>query len=155
MAKTFNTEGNIYLNSESSILLKQLETALFESFGTDTICDNQAHGWNPKDPANNQCAVAALVVNRLLPQFDQIVNDNRLGIDHYWGKNSITGEEIDFTRCQHQLKGIVPQIRRTRRARELLEGEKSIKARTTERFEILLRRTQNHLKSLERNISKH
>jgi len=155
MARIFNTKGNIYPNNEDSIRLRQLETALFESFGPDTLRDNQAHGWDPEDPANNQCAVAALVINRLLPQFDQIVNDNRPEVDHYWGKNSTTEEEIDFTRCQRQLKGIVPQIRRTRKARELLEGEKSIKARTAERFEILLRRTQDHLKSLGRNISKH
>ena len=144
MKNVCETRGNVYPKSVDRVQLQRIETALFQSFGPDTLREDQVSSWDQADPANNQCVMAALVVNHLLPQFDQVVNDDV--IDHYWGRSSTTLEEIDFTRCQHQLAGKFPEIRRIRPAGQLFEGERAVSAKTQQRFEILLRRTLANLK---------
>jgi hypothetical protein len=123
------------------ILLAQLEEALKASWGADTCSSAYAHLWKYESPAFGQCAVTAIVIQDFVG--GKIVKDP--AHDHYWNLMD-DGTEVDLARMQFNVS-VTLQAKENRTREYMLTHERSVKARTPERYLILLNRVRKHLAS--------
>jgi len=126
-------------NRSRYITLILLEDALHHSWGPDTCAGWETYGWDPKSPAFGQCAVTALVVQDFIG--GKIVKDPEH--DHYWNVLN-DGTEVDLSR--EQFNESVKLEAKLDRARDyMLESDRSIEARTPERYDLLKERVIAYL----------
>lgn len=121
-------------------VIDKLIDALRHSWHRDTAAE-QCTSAGPSKP-HGQCAITALVVQDYLGgallrcEFPDKTS-------HYW--NLIIGiGEIDLTREQYAAELEIPRGVEVPRAR-VLEGERAIAARTSERYELLKRRVDRQM----------
>jgi hypothetical protein len=121
-------------DTERYYKLLRLHDALEHSWEADTCAEYERDKWSSCLPAFGQCAVTALVVQDFVGGKMVKDPDN----DHYWNVLE-NGTEIDLTREQF-AEGIVLQAKEDRTREYMLESERSIKARTPERYDLLKER---------------
>lgn len=117
-------------------VLIHIEEALRHSWGPDTCADWERYKWSPVNPAFGQCAVTALVVQDFAG--GTIVKDPEF--DHYWNRLN-DGTEVDLSREQFNVT-INPIAKEIREREYMLTHERSIKAKTPERYRILRERVE-------------
>jgi len=121
------------------ILLQQIEDALRHCWGHDTCADWEVYMWKPESPAFGQCAVTALVVQDFVG--GKIIKDP--DHDHYWNLAD-DGTEVDLSREQFNV-GVKLQAQEDRTREYMLTSERSLKARTSERYNTLRDRVRQIL----------
>jgi hypothetical protein len=119
--------------------LLRLQDALEHSWEADTCAEWERGKWSPCLPAFGQCAVTALIVQDFVG--GRMVKDPEN--DHYWNVMD-DGTEVDLTRAQF-AEGIVLKATEERTREYMLTGERSIKAKTPDRYKILRERVRNIL----------
>lgn len=119
--------------------LQHLRDALQVSWNADTCAEWERDRWNSCLPAFGQCAVTALVVQDMFG--GKIVKDP--DNDHYWNIFD-DGAECDLTREQF-AEGITLQAKEERTREYMLTSERSIKAKTPDRYNILRERVRKIL----------
>ena len=119
--------------------LLRLHDALEHSWEADTCAEWERDKWSPCLPAFGQCAVTALVVQDFFG--GKIVKDP--DNDHYWNVLE-DGMEADLSREQF-AEGITLQAKEDRTREYMLTSERSIKAKTPDRYKILRERVRQIL----------
>ncbi|MFJ2112445.1 hypothetical protein ACIOEX_11225 [Streptomyces sp. NPDC087850] len=91
------------------LLLKDIESAIRESWAADTCTPESRPRWSPENPARDQCGVTAMVLNDLLGgeliRGEVQVDGERT--DYHWWNRLGMGVEIDLTREQFRPEEIV------------------------------------------------
>lgn len=118
------------------ILIRELRNALALSWGPETCAQWEKDLWRSEIPAFGQCAVTALVVQDILG--GKIVKDP--DNDHYWNVLD-DGSEVDLTRSQFPI-GVELTAKLERTREYMLESERSVAAKTPERYTILRERVR-------------
>ncbi|MCX6704849.1 MAG: hypothetical protein NT162_00725 [Candidatus Woesebacteria bacterium] len=103
----------------------------------NTCAEWERDKWSSCLPAFGQCAVTALVVQDLFG--GKIVKDP--DNDHYWNILD-DGMEADLSREQFAV-GIMLKAKEDRTREYMLTSERSIKAKTPDRYKILRERVRN------------
>ena len=119
--------------------LLRLNDALELSWEADTVAEWERDKWAPCLPAFGQCTVTALVVQDIFG--GKIVKD--AVNDHFWNIFD-DGAEADLSREQLP-EGIVLKITDERTREYMLTSERSIEAKTSERYNILRGRVRRIL----------
>lgn len=114
--------------------LLRLSDALEHCWDADTCAEWEREKWSSCLPAFGQCAVTALVVQDFIG--GKLVKDP--DNDHYWNILE-DGTEVDLTREQF-AEGIILQAKEDRTREYMLTGERSIKAKTPDRYHTLRER---------------
>jgi hypothetical protein len=119
--------------------LLRLHDALEHSWEADTCAEWEREKWSSCLPAFGQCAVTALVVQDFIG--GKLVKDP--DNDHYWNILE-DGTEVDLTREQF-AEGIILQAKEDRTREYMLTSERSINAKTLDRYNILRERVRKLL----------
>ena len=119
--------------------LLRLSDALDISWDADTCAEWERDKWSPCLPAFGQCAVTALVVQDFFG--GKLVKDP--DNDHYWNIFE-DGTECDLTREQF-AEGITLLAKEDRTREYMLSNERSIKAKTPDRYNTLRERVRRIL----------
>lgn len=128
-----------FSNGARYIDLIRLQSALRLSWGADTVVDWERDKWTKVLPSFGQCAVTALVVQDFFG--GKLVKDPEN--DHYWNIFD-DGTECDLSREQFAYNiSLLTKEERTRE--DTLTSERSIKARTLDRYNILRERVRRLL----------
>lgn len=86
--------------------LKRAVLDLFPKVAAAWSADTASAGWSPENPALNQCAVTALVVQDLVGGElvrSRVDDDNGLSVSHYFNRHSAA--DIDLTWSQFDDSG--------------------------------------------------
>jgi hypothetical protein len=118
------------------MLIVELRSALALSWGPETCAEWERDLWKSEVPAFGQCAVTTLVVQDILG--GKIVKDP--DNDHYWNVLD-DGSEVDLTRSQFPI-GVVLSAKLERTREYMLQSERSIAAKTPERYTTLRERVR-------------
>ena len=121
-------------DAERYYKLLRLHDALEHSWDADTCAEWERDKWSSCLPAFGQCAVTALVVQDFFG--GKLVKDS--DNDHYWNILE-DGTEVDLTREQF-AESIILQAKEDRTREYMLTGERSIKAKTPDRYHTLRER---------------
>lgn len=125
--------------------VEDIEKALQKSWTRETSHD--ADKWNESNPALEQCAVSALIVNDYcggeIVWAEALLPDGQK-ISHYF--NLVDGEEVDTTRSQFPEGTIIQKG--VKRNKEFPTTRDSLLSNenTKKRYEILKERVENNLK---------
>jgi len=123
-------------NSERYYKLLRLQDALRISWQADTVALWERERWSSCLPSFGQCTVTALVVQDIFG--GKIVKDAIN--DHFWNILD-DGTEVDLSREQLP-EGIVLKITDERTREYMLESERAVAAKTSERYQLLRERVR-------------
>ena len=123
--------------------LGDLYTVLRKCWSKDTAYPSCQSEWVPNDPTYGQCAVTAMLVHDM---FGGTIHRIRVdgGGTHYF--NQIDGHYIDLTREQFDLYHIPVSYEPNDEIERKYCGKN---ANTKQRFDLLIHRISEYLKSLE------
>lgn len=117
--------------------VEQLSHIFFKAWNKETTHPSVSDIWSSDNKALGQCAVTALVVNKLYG--GDILDDN--SHNHMWNLLP-DGSQQDFSRSQFPNKEEFV-ITSTKSRNEVLNSDKSKLAKTSERYELLRTRINN------------
>ena len=120
--------------------LLRLHDALEHSWDADTCAEWEREKWSSCLPAFGRCAITALVVQDFIG--GRLVKDP--DNDHYWNILEETAPPLILTREQF-AEGVVLQVKEDRTREYMLASERSIKAKTPDRYNILRERVRKLL----------
>lgn len=141
--KTLTRFWNKYFRKKTQEeLILKLSEAFKLSWGKETAYPSDATNWTKEIPSTGQCAVTSLIVH---DEFGGKIHKNSK-FNHYWNELP-SGRIVDLTKDQfNTTEEIISEGNVSKE--DLLEGERAIRAKTNERYNLLKNRVKDNLKKI-------